>query len=64
MAGHGKHPILDSNPGIQIAGKGRSKNSKSGNQTGIGTGTAEKYKCTLCGGSHKTLMHCPKLTKY
>ena len=49
MAGHGKHPILDSNPGIQIAGKGRGKNSKSGNQTGIGTGTAERYKCTLCG---------------
>ena len=25
MAGHGKHPILDSNPGIKIAGKGKGK---------------------------------------
>ena len=48
MAGHGKHPFCDSNPGIQFAGRGRGngietfifpskgkgkgKNSKTGNQ--------------------------------
>ena len=64
MAGHGMHPIWDSNPGIQIAGKGRGKNSKTGNQTGNDTGTVERPKCTLCGGPHRTLIYCKKLPLY
>ena len=44
--------------------KGKSKNSKTSNQTGNGAGTVEKPKCTLCGGSHRTLIHCTKLPQY
>ena len=44
--------------------KGKGKNSKTGNQTGNGAGTVEKPKCTLCGGSHRTLIHCTKLPQY
>ena len=47
-----------------MIGKGRGKNSKTGNQTGNGTGTVEKPKCTLCGGPHRTLIHCKKLPQY
>ena len=28
MAGHGKHPFCDSNPGIQFAGRGRGNGRK------------------------------------
>ena len=64
MAGHGKHPILDSNPGIKIAGKGKGKKSKIGNQARNDTGTVERLKCNLCGGPHRTLISCPKLPQY
>ena len=44
--------------------KGKGKNSKTGNQTGNDTGTVEMPKCTLCRGSHRTLIHCTKLPQY
>ena len=44
--------------------KGKGKNSKTGNQTGNDTGTVERPKCTLCGGPHRTLIHCKKLPQY
>ena len=44
--------------------KGKGKNSTTGKQTRKGAGTVEKPKCTLCGGSHRTLISCPKLPQY
>ena len=50
--------------------KGKSKKSKTSNQTknatGGGTGTIprDKLKCSLCHGPHSNLMHCPKLPQY
>ena len=44
--------------------KGKGKNSKTSNQTGNDTGTVERPKCTLCGGPHRTLIHCKKLPQY
>ena len=64
MAGHGKHPILDSNPGIKIAGKGTGKKNKIGKQARNDTDTVERPKCNLCEGPHRTLISCPKLPQY
>ena len=60
----GLKSFWDSNPGIQIARKCKGKNSQTGNQSGNGTGTVKKPKCTLCGGKHWNLMFCPKLPQY
>ena len=40
------------------------QDNQQGNANGGGTGTKEKPKCTLCGGTHKNLMFCPKLPQY
>ena len=34
------------------------------NSKGTGSDYLDKFKCTLCGGSHKSLMLCPKLPQY
>ena len=57
MAGHGKHPILDSNPGIKIAGKGKGK-SKIGKPARNYTGTVVMPKCNGCGVQNFNLCEC------
>ena len=61
MAGHGKHPILDSNPGIKIAGKGKGK-SKIGKPARNYTGTVVTPHCNGCGVQNFNLCECSKPT--
>ena len=72
MAGHGKHPFCDSNPGIQFAGKGRGNGRETfifprkgkGKNSKTGTVQKPKPKCTICEGKHRNMIWCKELTKY
>ena len=61
MAGHGKHPILDSNTGIRITGKGKGK-SKIGKPARNYTGTVVLPHCNGCGVQNFNLCECSKHT--
>ena len=57
MAGYGKHPILDSNSGIRITEKGKSK-SKIGKPARNYTGTVVLPHCNGCGVQNFNLCEC------